>query len=430
MIKAQSKTRLSYYLEALEQFFVFFSLTAFITSGFTVFQRPASFAAAAENQSGSRSVQLLFLTIYFVCFLFSIPFIRRILSALIREKTLLIFIALILFSVFWCEYEKLTLRRSIALVLTTYFGLYLGCRYSLKEILKLLIYSFIATMFGSFLISIFLPNYGMEVGKHAGAWRGLFVQKNTLGLFAVTSSAILLLSGLIAREKKILLWSSLGLSIFLIVMCTSKTALVSLFVIIILIPIYRAMSLTSANKLITLFAFGIIFSGILLTLLVGNLEGATAALGKDATLSGRTTLWVSVIRKILERPFLGYGISGFWLGEFGESRDVWAMSPWLPNHAHNGWLDIALELGIIGLLVYLTGFILCFYRVIRLMKATKSSYYIAWTIILSIIVMFNVTLSNMLDPNSFFWMIYVCIVASSSQEMSFLRLSSNSKTLR
>jgi len=56
--------------------------------------------------------------------------------------------------------------------------------------------------------------------------------------------------------------------------------------------------------------------------LVGNTAIANA-LGRDVTLTGRTSIWAVVLDKISKHPWLGYGYKGFWLGMEGESADVW-----------------------------------------------------------------------------------------------------------
>jgi len=63
---------------------------------------------------------------------------------------------------------------------------------------------------------------------------------------------------------------------------------------------------------------------------------------------------------ILERPVLGYGFSGFWEGASSEASVVESNIGWSPSYSHNGYLEITLSLGFVGLLLFLwilrTGF--------------------------------------------------------------------------
>jgi O-antigen ligase len=78
------------------------------------------------------------------------------------------------------------------------------------------------------------------------------------------------------------------------------------------------------------------------------------ALGKDATLTGRTKIWAAVWRLIQARPLLGYGYSAVWT-----NSSVWGPLQWVakeagfaPQHAHNSWLEQWLGLGEVGLVAW------------------------------------------------------------------------------
>ena len=69
------------------------------------------------------------------------------------------------------------------------------------------------------------------------------------------------------------------------------------------------------------------------------------ALGRDPTLTGRTALWDQVLRMTVN-PWFGAGFESFWLGERLER--LWATYWWHPNQAHNGYLEVFLNLGWLG----------------------------------------------------------------------------------
>jgi O-antigen ligase len=74
-------------------------------------------------------------------------------------------------------------------------------------------------------------------------------------------------------------------------------------------------------------------------------SGVFSAAGRDATLTGRTDLWES-IRKMELHPIFGFGYESFWLGE--RLEHLWALHPWKPNQAHNGYFEAYLNVGIVG----------------------------------------------------------------------------------
>jgi O-antigen ligase len=73
--------------------------------------------------------------------------------------------------------------------------------------------------------------------------------------------------------------------------------------------------------------------------------GLIQAMGRDATLTGRTKLWAQLYRMSVN-PWFGVGFESFWLGE--RVKSVWETYWWRPNQAHNGYLEIFLDLGWIG----------------------------------------------------------------------------------
>jgi len=91
----------------------------------------------------------------------------------------------------------------------------------------------------------------------------------------------------------------------------------------------------------------VVFATGLLVLLPGwvMFDAFTEALGRDITLTGRTELWQELLRLAVD-PVLGAGFESFWLGD--RMANLWNLYWWRPNQAHNGYLEIYLNLGWIG----------------------------------------------------------------------------------
>jgi exopolysaccharide production protein ExoQ len=77
-------------------------------------------------------------------------------------------------------------------------------------------------------------------------------------------------------------------------------------------------------------------------------SGLVQAMGRDPTLTGRTELWGRVLQLRVD-PLFGAGFESFWLGTRLDT--LWRMYWWHPNQAHNGYLEVFLNLGWIGLLL-------------------------------------------------------------------------------
>jgi O-antigen ligase len=72
---------------------------------------------------------------------------------------------------------------------------------------------------------------------------------------------------------------------------------------------------------------------------------AIESMGRDTTLTGRAELWDDVLA-LVAHPWFGTGFESFFLGD--RLTVLWTKYWWHPNEAHNGYLEIYLTLGWIG----------------------------------------------------------------------------------
>src|SRR5437763_1774906 len=115
------------------------------------------------------------------------------------------------------------------------------------------------------------------------------------------------------------------------------------------------------KRLITAYAVTVVLI-LLMAQLTFDIYGKIVDLsGHESTLEGRGVLWGQLLR-FGTNPLFGVGFETFWMGDnlvkLKEGR------PWQPNEAHNGYIEIYLDGGIVGLLL-LAGVVFAAYRKIR-----------------------------------------------------------------
>lgn len=195
---------------------------------------------------------------------------------------------------------------------------------------------------------------------------GVTTNKNALGLIVMLISlvvlwnvrALLLDREALNRTRRLVAQITLlAFGILLLQMADSSTSVACFFLGggLILATGFRAMKRRPAR--VHTLCLGIVLVGALI-MLSGGQSAVTGALGRKSNFSGRTDIWAAVIQAV-SNPLVGDGFEGFWIGP--DVKKVWNSLAgwWHPeglNEAHNGYLEVYLNLGWIG--VSLIAFIL------------------------------------------------------------------------
>lgn len=324
---------------------------------------------------------------------------------------------LILTSFLWSDTPDTTQRTSISLLETTLFGLYFAARFSLQEQLRIL--TICGSIFAvvSLLFSLAMPGAAIEAGVHAGAWRGPLIQKNLFARILVLFS----LTAYIQRPEsllgKVFRATTLLLSILLVVLSTSKTAVVILLLMLGLIEsqkFFYKVFVKLPMLFVPVLCAALLSLMTAIVLVVSNAQAIVDLTGRDLTLSGRTEIWSALVTKIGERPWLGYGYQGFWRGIYGESAYIGKVfdNTYLPPHSHNGFFELTLAFGLIGLVLFGLSFLLNIKFALVLPVVVASSESLWPLVCLSFLVLYNQTESTLVAHNSIFWALYVALTFS------------------
>jgi exopolysaccharide production protein ExoQ len=131
----------------------------------------------------------------------------------------------------------------------------------------------------------------------------------------------------------------------------------------------------------------------------------------DATFTGRTLIWEFVGSEIDRRPLLGWGFLSFWL--VGPDSPAMMDGPgWVKvmPHAHNGYLDITVQLGYVGLacLLMLVSTTILAIESIAKYDPARSGLLLSMTVF----IIFNNHLeSSWMHSGDFLWVVFVMICA-------------------
>jgi O-antigen ligase len=338
-----------------------------------------------------------------------------------RSKSLLLFVGLICGSVLWSQAPGLTLRSLVIPLRLTVFALYLSLRFSINTQLRLIAWSLGIGAVLSLFLGTFVPSYGVmgadfstvlegsQEEAHMGSWKGAYGHKNPLSRAMSLGTIVFLLLAAIER-RKVLLLSLAGLCITLVILSSSKTGLVVLVTLLGLFPLYRWVQLSS-GKIAVCISCLVLLVGLSVLVMVGNSDVLFTVLGRDATLTGRTDLWDSTWQQVMQHPWLGYGYNAFWKTTL--VLPVWNDVGWKVPHSHNGFLDLCIDVGLVGLLIFLTSLLSFCIRAIQYAR-TRLTFEGVWPLMfLSIFVLYNMTESSILRQG-YIYLIYSTIMFSSN----------------
>ena len=312
----------------------------------------------APDQGETPILRLVWLPVYAITAAVMLIRVRRIAQAWPAWIALLMLVALAFASKYWSIDPSTTSRRVIAMGLSGCFAVYLGAVFHGVALPRILAIATLVMGVGSVVMVFAVPSIGVHQDVNAGLWRGLWYEKNQMGIVMVAGATAA--AAWLAAENRIRLvpLATLGLSSLLVLATQSKTSLLCL-----MLGVGLVAGLWAMRKGGPAFAVVCVWCGV-----VGGTVGAwlwntqsaaiLTALGKDPSLTGRTKIWAALMREVSERPWTGYGYNAFWGPDSIPALYIRRETGWAVPSAHNGWIDLLIQLGwpgaiLVGALVFI-----------------------------------------------------------------------------
>jgi exopolysaccharide production protein ExoQ len=369
--------------------------------------RYPGFRVEESSQMGSDITALLATVFLYSMLLLMVVLCWRSMERVGKYNQLFLVLTLLpVVSALWSHVPEFSFRRGLGVAMTSAVGMYLGNRFSLKQMVNVLTFALLAGIGLCLIATIIVPEKTIHYDAVVyGDWRGLFIHKNMFGRFIALTITVLALQCPRNIALKMIRWYLIFGCFCLLYYVHSATAIlvsVAMVAITRLIPIVRFRS----N------AFLITGMGLVLALSVGGvwaseqLGSIAALLGRDTSLTGRTGLWGLAFDAAMKRPLLGHGTEGFWQqGRDGPASGIMTALNWVVPHAHNGLLEIFIELGLLGVVLSLAVYALAMARAVKLTRQDTSPYG-AWPVCyLIFVVLYNITESTFMRRGSMFWML-------------------------
>ncbi len=206
----------------------------------------------------------------------------------------------------------------------------------------------------------YFPDYGRQYDQWVGevSYCGATTSKNMLGILCLVCGIYFFWDTAVRwahrkdkRQKRVIYVNAVltYLIWWLLITCNSATSMTCLIIAYLMILAVHSKSIQRKPKLlivaipVVLLTYNFLFFGL------GLGDQFASAVGRSS-LSGRPEIWQLVLSQH-SNPLLGTGYESFWEGP--RLQRIWATGWAGLNEAHNGYLEVYLNLGYVGLFLIL-----------------------------------------------------------------------------
>lgn len=254
-------------------------------------------------------------------------------------------------SALWVDNVSYGLMATAGAAVVIATGLAVGRGLSLQTVLEVTNRTTVVIGGGSIALAILVPQYALHSGPaYSGTLIGIYISKNSL--------AVVMLFGAVATlfrtwpKGKGLRRAAGSFAVYGTVfwLTQSATTIAILGACLLLRWLYGVWIRASSRSRAAGFALAL-GPALAIALFGWSIyTGILTALDRDVTLTGRTAIWEAALSAWRTRPWTGIGWGGFETDSLVGAIQV-ASYGWVRNHAHSGFVQVLVELGIIGIAV-------------------------------------------------------------------------------
>ena len=320
----------------------------------------------------------------------------------------------------WSNYPIVSAGATLVQLATTSFALYLACCFDWREILRLFGNTLRVILYSSVLFELFaavvvrgpiepfFPNYA---GDHPPAvafyWtqgnlftddriQGIVGNSNMLAYMAMIAFVVFAIERAANTTGRLVTILSYSAAVPMLLLARSASIGFALLAVVAaaIVSIAAEGKTRDVRHRYYRIAWGVIGAGALLVLTYR--AQLFSLIGKSPDMTGRTKIWKVVLHLIDQRPFQGWGWTSYWVPWVEPYRGLVVINHVPYFQAHNAFLDVWLQLGLVGLGLFILLIGMTFVRLWRLAVRHTSSLYL-WPILVFVgIVTQNLTESRLL----------------------------------
>jgi exopolysaccharide production protein ExoQ len=286
------------------------------------------------------------------------------------------FVAYAVLSTAWSFYPGSTALASLTTLMTVTAGIALGVAYTWTQLLKALgwalriilglslLFEFVV---GAFIRQPVLPlwvdypdgdlpkllYWSRDLLFDGGKIQGIVGNSSLLAMIALLAVIVFGIQLATRAVNKYWGWLWVIAATIVIGMTRSPTiyaALVAIAFVLFVVLLLRTSRTPRQRTAVYLGALLTLAAGVAAVFVFGR--QLLEVVGKSPDLTGRLGIWETVIGMAQERPWFGWGWVSFWTPWVEPFDDLVFHAGVVQLHAHNAWLDVWMQLGIVGLVLF------------------------------------------------------------------------------
>ncbi|CAH2599850.1 O-antigen ligase family protein [Rhodovastum atsumiense] len=218
-----------------------------------------------------------------------------------------------------------------------------------EEFFDCMLHSLTLLAFASAALAVFVPDIGVTHDwQHDGQWNGIFPQKQVLGI----SCAFLVFLSLLRLTRKWTLFNGAALLIGLLCLLASGSRGGAVIAVISVCSLFAARKYRIVmSVLVSVVGIELALANLAIFWLAYTGNAYIDIFGLQTDLTSRTFIWQYSLGYWLTKPFLGYGLNGFWTDADIYNRFLIGHN-WVLDNFHSGYVAIIVETGLIGMTLF------------------------------------------------------------------------------
>jgi exopolysaccharide production protein ExoQ len=323
-------------------------------------------------------------------------------------------------SVVWSQNPPKSLYFGFFCLLGTLFAYCLVICFQPQEIMTFVCRTGLVVCLLSLVIIVVAPKFGVSHGaRDPNAWRGIFLDRS-----AAAKALVFLLSPALLPWGRRISRAQIGYVLLLSLMLVQARAATPIFVLffyIVFLILLRVCRKLGPRTQIAFLLFSAAICIPIALLVFEYLPEILEMFGRDPSLTGRVPIWIVLWESVLKRPLLGYGYLAFWTGLKGESGAVIHATHWTFGYAHNGYLELVLQLGLVGLAIFMITLLHAIKNAWTCFRMDRTGRYDWYLGLIAITIVYNIDEATVVGASSLLSILYIVACCGLAQAASQLK---------